>query len=290
VSANDLRTLLHISDTHILPDEEDRLHGVDTFQNLVDVFDVIRDSGVAIDAIVLSGDLVDRGDVQSYRRLRAVLDDRSSRLGAQVVVAMGNHDQRAAFQQVMLEGSAANDPIDRVSWVGGLRLVVLDCTVPGAVYGEVRPDQLAWVQAELGIPAPEGSVLIMHHPPTLQPGPLEGVFTLHGAERLEDVVRGTDVVAVLAGHAHHAIASAFAGVLCYAAPAMAYTVDPLVLPDRVVRGVEGTGFGLIRVVGRRAVATTIALPSAGRETFRTQIGDDILERWMGHKAATGSHG
>ena len=43
------------------------------------------------------------------------------------------------------------------------------------------------------------------------------------ADRLEDVIRGTDVIAVLAGHVHHSIASAFAGVLCYAAPALAYT-------------------------------------------------------------------
>src|SRR5207247_11074101 len=117
-------------------------------------------------------------------------------------VAMGNHDARSAMREVMLDEPRSNDPVDYVRWIGGLRLIVLDSSVPGAVYGELRSDQLAWLKAELGTPAAEGSVLIMHHAPTLQPGPLEDVFTLRDADRLEDVIRGTDVIAVLAGHVH----------------------------------------------------------------------------------------
>ena len=287
MSATPVRTLLHLSDIHILPGGQDRLHGVDTFQNLLDIFELIEGCKLAIDAILVSGDLVDRGDAQSYRRLRGVLDARSKRLGAQVILAMGNHDTRSTLRQVMLDEPGSNEPVGHVTWIGGLRLIVLDSSVPGAVYGEVRPDQLAWLNAELGTPAAEGSVLVMHHAPTLQPGPLEEVFTLHGADRLERAIRGTDVVVVLAGHAHHPIASVFAGVLCYAAPATAYNVDPLMLSDGVVRGVEGTGFGLVRVVGKRAAATTVALPSAGRETYRTQVGDDLLRRWLGQEPRAG---
>ncbi len=290
MSATPVRTLLHLSDIHILPGDDDRLQGVDTFQNLLDVFELIEGYRLAIDVILVSGDLVDRGDVQSYRRLRGVLDARSKRLGARVVVAMGNHDARSAMREVMLDEPSSDEPVGHVTWIGGLRLIALDSSVPGAVYGEVRRDQLAWLNAELGTPAAEGSVLIIHHAPTLQPGPLEDVFTLHGADRLEEAIRGTDVVAVLAGHAHHPIASTFAGVLCYAAPALAYTVDPLMLPDRVLRGVEGTGFGLVKVVGKRAAVTTVTLPSAGRETYRTQVGDDLLRRWLGQEAAAGGRG
>lgn len=288
--ATRVRTLLHMSDTHILPGDEDRLHGVDTFQNLLDVFDLVEGSKLPLDAILVSGDLVDRGDVQSYRRLRAVLDERSKRLGTPVVVAMGNHDARSAMREAMLDEPRSDEPVGRVTWLGGLRLIALDSSVPGAVYGELRAEQLAWLEAELTTPAAEGSVLIMHHAPTIQPGPLERVFTLQGADRLEDAIRGTDVVAVLAGHAHHAIASTFAGVLCYAAPSMAYTVDPLVVHDRLLRGVEGPGFGLVRVVGKRAAATTVALPSAGRETYRTLVDDDLLRRWLGQEAAAGGRG
>ncbi|MGH3613252.1 MAG: metallophosphoesterase family protein [Pseudonocardia sp.] len=48
---------------------------------------------------------------------------------------------------------------------------MLDSTVPGRAYGEVRPDQLAWLRAELTEPAPAGTVLALHHPalPTAAP-------------------------------------------------------------------------------------------------------------------------
>jgi Icc protein len=121
----------------------------------------------------------------------------------------------------------------------------------------------------------------MHHPPVPDPTPLAGLLTLHGADELQAVVAGSDVVAVLAGHAHHAISSAFGGALCYAAPATAYTVDPLLLESRTLRGVQGAGFGLIRIVDGRAVALTVTLPSSGQQTYRHELTDDVLQRLVG---------
>ena len=43
--ATPVRTLLHLSDTHILPDAADRLHGVDSFQNVRDIFQRVEASG-----------------------------------------------------------------------------------------------------------------------------------------------------------------------------------------------------------------------------------------------------
>ena len=116
-----------------------------------------------------------------------------------------------------------------------------------------------WLAEHLSTAAEEGTLVVLHHPPAPDATPLAGLLTLHGASDLEAVVRGSDVVGVLAGHAHHAITAAFGGAFCYAAPATAYTVDPLLLEQRTLRGVQGAGFGLIRVIDGRAVALTFSM-------------------------------
>ncbi|HLZ27152.1 MAG TPA: metallophosphoesterase [Chloroflexota bacterium] len=276
-----MRTLVHISDTHILPTADDRLHGVDTLHNLQAVLQHVVDSGTRPDALVVSGDLANGGELESYRRLRHELDTYAERLGSELVVAIGNHDLRPTFRQAMLDGPPTAEPVEYVRWIGGLRLIVLDSSVPGAAYGEVRPQQLAWLASELSTPAAEGSVLVMHHPPVPDPGPLAGLLAVHRANELEAVVRGSDVVAVLAGHAHHAITAAFGGAFCYAAPATAYTVDALQLANCTLRGVQGSGFGLVRVFDGRAVALTVSMPTAGHETYRQELSGEVLQRLNG---------
>ena len=277
-----MRTLVHLSDTHILPTEDARLDGVvDTLANLRAVLERVAEAGLRPDALVVSGDLANSGDLPSYERVRRELNTFAERLGAQLIVAMGNHDARSAFRQALLDLPPSEEPVEYVRWIGELRLIVLDSTVPGAPYGEVRPGQLAWLAGELSTRAAEGSIVILHHTPVPDATPLAGLLTLHGAEQLEAVVRGSDVVAVLAGHAHHAIASAFGGVFCYAAPATAYSVDPLVLDECVLRGVQGSGFGVVRVFDGRAVALTISMPSSGQQTYRHELSDEAVQRMVG---------
>ncbi|MBV8717761.1 MAG: phosphodiesterase [Chloroflexi bacterium] len=276
-----MRTLVHISDTHILPTPADRLQGVDTLQTLERVLEYVSSSGVRPDAVVVSGDLANHGEMDSYRRLRPVLERFASSLSAELVIGMGNHDARGPFREGMLDQAPSDEPVEYVRWIGGLRVIVLDSTVSGAAYGEVRADQMDWLAAELTTSATEGTVLVLHHPPVPDSTPLAGLLTLHGAAELAAVIRGTDVVGVLAGHAHHAIATAFGGVLCYAAPATAYTVDPLLLEQRTLRGVEGSGFGLVRIFEGQMVSLTVALPSEGRQTYHHELDDRVLNRLIG---------
>ena len=127
-TATPVRTIVHLSDTHILPDLVDRLHGVDTHQNVRDIVQRLAESNLHVDAVVLSGDLADGGHLASYQRLRPLLDA----LHTRIIVAIGNHDARPAFCAAMLDADASDAPIEYVTWIEGLRVIVLDSTVPGA--------------------------------------------------------------------------------------------------------------------------------------------------------------
>ena len=88
----------------------------------------------------------------------------------------------------------------------------------------------------------------------MRPVEITGLQRLHltGQDRLAQVLTGTDVRAVLAGHLHYATASLFAGVPVFVAPATAYTIR-LTQP----------GGGVIAVDGGRA-AHVLSLYDDGR--------------------------
>jgi Icc protein len=278
VTTNPTRTILHLSDTHILPTDDERLHGVDTMANLRVCLDNVAQHAATPDAIVVSGDLANGGELESYLRLRGVLDEARTRFGVPVLQVMGNHDARAAFRQGLLGEPASDEPYCYVTWIGDLRVIVLDSTVPGAAHGELDQPQLKWLRAQLVDPAPEGTLVVLHHPPIPGPVPIINHLILQNPQALADVIQGSDVLAVLAGHAHHPISGAFAGVLCFAAPATAYTVDALA-GGSTIRGVDGPGFGLVHLYGRTAVASAVAVSSGQRELYRHEVSPEVISRW-----------
>lgn len=280
-------TLIHLTDTHVLPSDADRLYGEDTFANLRAAFDAVAERGVAPDAFLLSGDLANHGEPGSYARLRTLLDEVEDRFGVPALPAMGNHDDRRAFRRVLLgEGDGATDaPYYYSRRIGGLRVVVLDSTIPGRPHGAIDGAQLDWLRRELAEPAPAGTILVAHHTPLPGPVPVLNALILRDADALAAAVAGTDVIGLLAGHVHHPTVGVFAGVVCWAGPATAYTVDPLSTGGAGgagdgFRGIAGGGLSLVHVYGRTMVASAVSLAGDQRELYRHELDEARLRRWL----------
>ena len=216
--------LLHVSDTHFVGDGQ--LFGaVDVEAHLTELLAQFEHSYARPEAIVITGDLADTGDPAAYRRLRGVVEPVALRLGATVIWVMGNHDSRAAVRVCLLDEQPSMDPVDQVHWLGGLRVITLDTSVPGRHHGELRAGQLAWLAAELATPAPDGTILAMHHPPVPSVLDLAVLVELQDQYRLAAVLAGTDVRAILAGHLHYSTTATFAGIGVSVAAASCYTQD-----------------------------------------------------------------
>ncbi len=259
MSAPDL-TIIQLTDTHIRATGE-KVHGViDTLDNLITVLDRLVGSEQHVDAFIVSGDIADNGAPAAYRRLREALVPAAHALGAQVIYAMGNHDERAAFRAVLLAPPAseleANVAHDAVYFVRGVRIIVLDSTTPGRHDGRLEPDQLGWLTDELSRPNALGTILVLHHPPIPSPVATVNLLRLQQAERLEAVLTGSDVRMILCGHAHHTGSGAIAGIPVWIGPAMSYRVDP-VAPVGRHRGVVGFGFTRVDMIGSCVVATAV---------------------------------
>ncbi|WP_159599143.1 phosphodiesterase [Agromyces humi] len=240
--------LLHVSDTHLLAGGGRLYDRVASEAHLQQLFDEFEASGGRPEAIVFTGDIADKGEPDAYDRVRRIVDPVAERLGAQVIWVMGNHDDRAAFRRRLLgEFVDSYRPVDRVDDVNGLRVITLDSTVPGKHHGLVTAEQLDWLAEELAIPAPHGTILAMHHPPIPSVLDLAVAVELRDQVGLREVVEGSDIRSIIAGHLHYSSAATFAGVPVSVASASCYTQD-LNVPVGGTRGRDGArAFNLVHV-------------------------------------------
>ncbi|PPG52066.1 phosphodiesterase [Rathayibacter sp. AY1E9] len=273
------RVIAHLSDTHLLADGAPLYGKVDTVARLAQAVGRLAERGGRLDAIVVTGDVADRGEEDAYRRVREQLDPVGERFGCPIVWVMGNHDERGAFRRVLLEQDPAGaGPVDQVVDLGGLRLIALDSAVPGFHHGDLTDAQLAWLKDELAAPAPLGTILALHHPPLPTPLGAMTVLELRGIDRLEEVVRGTDVRAILGGHLHYPTAATFAGVPVLVAGATSYTMD-LGAPERELAGVDGAqSLSLVHVHPGTVAASFVPTAPA---PIATRFGTDLIERLEG---------
>lgn len=252
-------TLLHISDTHFAQNG-DLLHGVvDADAGLRKLLDRLQGIGMRPDALVFTGDLIDGGGEDSYRRLRAIVEPAAEALGAKVIWLPGNHDDLAPFRAGLLDTEPSTEPIDQVFDLNGLRIIAVDSSVPGYHHGDLTDGQFEWLADVLRNPAPRGSILALHHPPLVSPLELLNGHPLNNQDRLADLLFGTDVRAILAGHTHYASMSTFAGIPLAVASATCYTQD-LLIPQPSLRGqYGGQSFNIVQVFDDQIVHSVVQI-------------------------------
>ncbi|PPK64102.1 metallophosphoesterase [Actinokineospora auranticolor] len=276
-------TLVQLTDTHIMPAGALMHDTVDTSANLAAALAMIEASGMRVDAFLLTGDLTDNGSPESYRRLGDLIDPAAERLGARVICAVGNHDERTAFRTELLGVPESSAEYDAVFDVDGLRVVVLDSSEPGKHDGHLSAAQLDWLGKVLTEPAPRGTVVVAHHPPLPSPVPTVHLLRLRDADRFAEVIAGTDTRLVVTGHAHLAGAGSVAGVPVWIGPALAYGVVP-VPPAGRLRGNAHAAFTRIDVFGDQIVATAVPVTPAAAvydvdETERLAMFQRVIGIW-----------
>lgn len=200
-------TVAHLSDPH--------------FGNRPDVADRSRRVAAAVerirpDVVVVTGDVADHGRPEEYAEARAVLGS----LPVPVLWGTGNHDVREPFAEALTDRDTAaargGEPLDEAHEVAGHRFLMADSLVPAPPgeridHGELTPQTLAWLDAELAS-SPLPTFVCLHHPPYPVGVPWIDAFLLRAPEALEAVVAAhSHVVATLVGHVHMAAAATFGG-------------------------------------------------------------------------------
>ncbi|MFF4706578.1 metallophosphoesterase [Streptomyces sp. NPDC001288] len=245
--------ILHLSDTHLNRTGTPDRRGVDATASLGLMLDEL--SGLSgFDVVVVTGDLADDGAAEAYTTLRTLVGRYARDRDIPVLCTTGNHDERAAFAEVLGSGHLDTDGTDRaeqvfgageraaVSTVGGWRFVTLDSLVPGKVYGRLGASQLDWLREVLRTPAEHGTVLAFHHPPfALGLSVTQPAFGLRDPGDLAAAIRGADVRMILNGHYHLQLFGLLESVPVWVTPGVVNRIDLTVAPgERAVRGASAS--------------------------------------------------
>ncbi len=222
--------LAHISDTHV----STRPDGGDAIQRCYEAVARLEALNPPPDAVVITGDLADNGTPEEYRIVGELL----SRLPVPVHLLSGNHDDTANLVLSLGEhgfvgpSASTNGGCYYRADYPDLVLLCLDTSVPGEPYGCLGPEQLSWLDAELGRVDERCAFVALHHPPIRTGiGVMDGIM-LRDADALAEVLNAhRPVLRVLAGHVHRAITGSFAGSTVTIAPSTYRQVQLDLDPD-----------------------------------------------------------
>ena len=116
---------------------------------------------------------------------------------------------------------------------------------------------MEWLAAELKNSAPHGTILALHHPPIPSVLDLAVTVELRDQASLGEVLRDSDVRAILAGHLHYSTSATFVGIPVSVASATCYTQD-LTVAAGGTRGRDGAqGCNLVHVYEDTVVHSVI---------------------------------
>jgi 3',5'-cyclic AMP phosphodiesterase CpdA len=174
------------------------------------------------DAVLVTGDLVERGETEEYERLRALLDP----LTMPAYLIPGNHDDRENLPRVFDRHRYLPRDSGFIQYViedWPVRLVALDTLIPGESGGRLCAERLTWLDARLAEAPGRPTIVFMHHPPFVTGMRKMDEMGLDGVEDLAAVIRRhPHVERIACGHLHRPIVRRFAGTVASTCPATAH--------------------------------------------------------------------
>lgn len=155
------------------------------------------------DVLLLTGDLADRGDSASYRRLANALGN----CPFPVWPIVGNHDDRANFLKHFPQVDTVDGFVQYQRQCGPLRMLFLDTLEPGRHGGAFCAARAAWLDARLKEAPDTPTLIVMHHPPTEIGIPWMDTHSEElWVQRLAQAMKaGNAIIGIVCGHVHRAI-------------------------------------------------------------------------------------
>lgn len=222
VNAQNSVLIAQITDTHVGFEPE---AGEDEFNFLRFgmAIDHLLVQHVQPDLLLLTGDIADKGQPESYERVKRLI----ARCPFPVHVMTGNHDHRDRLLTAFPDCPTADGFVQYSLDVKGLRILCLDTLQHGRHGGAFCEVRAAWLAHELAAQPDVPTLIVMHHPPVIagidwmDPRPHEAWLA-----RFRGAVEGHgQIIGIACGHLHRPVASTMEGIPVSITPAVAPAVS-----------------------------------------------------------------
>ncbi len=243
---------IHLSDTHLLPRSR-TIIGIDACARLEAAVASIRTNFSDAAFCMVTGDLTDEGDAQSYQEFRKILDQ----LPMPWYPLLGNHDIR----------SVARENLGDLPWHSGGFLqyefetavgqfIVLDSLVDMDT-SYLNEDQLNWLEERLSAAQQTGQdvYLFMHHVPFNIGIPwMDRLYQMDNGEDLATVLkRYNNIRHMFFGHVHRPIHGSWHGIPFSIVRSTAHQVALDLEDDKPKFIAEPPSYGIVLVEDNQVV-------------------------------------
>lgn len=208
--------LIQFSDCHI--SAADKVRNVDTKARLERAIKHAALKHPRHRALLISGDLSEDGSSESYQKVLQCFANYQQ----PIYVTPGNHDNALELRQQCKQRLQQLHSVSLGNW----QLLLLDSTVKQQVYGELKRQDLIWLESWLSTQqAP--TIIALHHPPVkIGNAWMDKIGLENGAELMQLLAQFSQVKAVLFGHLHHSFATWYQHIQVLGCPSTAFKFDP----------------------------------------------------------------
>jgi 3',5'-cyclic AMP phosphodiesterase CpdA len=216
--------IAQISDPHVRPRGVLYHNTVDSNAMLMQAVRHLNRMDPRPDLVILSGDIVDKGEAAEYEMAREIL----AAINMPLRVIPGNHDEREAFRTAFADHPylpKGGPHSYTIGDMGPVRIVALDVTIPGAHHGIIDEERAVWLDKALSEEPERPTMIVMHQPPFDTGIPYMDPYSCrNGARMAEIVARYPKVERIVCGHMHRAMQIRFGGTLLCTAPSTTTTI------------------------------------------------------------------
>lgn len=208
--------IIQITDTHLFKDPQGVLAGVPTWETFTAVLKRIQRYHADFDYLILTGDLAQDEELETYKMLREALGD----WVGQYRILPGNHDDRTHLRRVFPELFPENsDPLTFTLSCDGWQIIGLDSQFQGEVRGRIDAAQMQWLKGQLKTGSGSRTLLFLHHPPIAISVDWLDKIGLEGAQSLVELIEASpQIKAVCAGHVHQEFEGRIGSTAVYTTP------------------------------------------------------------------------
>ena len=213
--------LIQITDTHILPPGEVLYGSTDTALHLKQTVQEINRMRPVPDAVLITGDLADKGDMAGYEHFIALIEP----LKMPVYVIPGNHDEPQVMRKTFATSPyfpASDETYQYAIEDLPFRILALNSHCDGTELPDFGPRRLNWLEHQLSL-SDKPVLVALHHPPMTTGIELIDMGGSDWFQGLKSVLNSfKQVKLVICGHCHTDLCGRIGQVPVYMAPATAH--------------------------------------------------------------------